>query len=183
RSYWNQDYVGSGPFKVVSWDPGIGMQLAAHQGYALGRPRVDVLEIRFISDANALLASLLAGAVDATSQLGSTDAAVQLRGQWQSGSVMINLGGGTWTEIVPQLIDSRPAVIGDLRFRTALAFGIDRPSIIESLAGGLSPVPVSPLFPNQPQFAQLESTLPKFDYDPERAARGLAELGYQKGAD
>src|SRR5205085_616926 len=34
-----------------------------------------------------------------------------------------------------------------------------------------------------PQFAQLESTLPKFDYDPERAARGLAELGYQKGAD
>ena len=38
--YWNQDYVGSGPFKVVSWDPGVGMQLTAHDGFALGRPKI-----------------------------------------------------------------------------------------------------------------------------------------------
>src|SRR5207248_3837859 len=117
--YWNQDYIGSGPFKIVAWDPGVGMQLAAHDGYALGRPRIDALEVQFIPDPNTLMAGLLAGAVDATSQLGSSDTAIQLREQWQGGKVLINLGGGTWTEIVPQLIDPNPAAIADLRFRTA----------------------------------------------------------------
>jgi peptide/nickel transport system substrate-binding protein len=159
------------------------MQLVAHDGYALGRPKIDALEIRFVPDSNTLVAGLLAGALDATSQLGSIDAALQLREQWQAGTVLINFGAGTWTEIVPQLIDPNPAVISDLRFRTALAVGIDRRAITESIAGGFSPVPISPLNPNQPQYAALEASLPHFDYDPARAAQTLAEMGYVKGAD
>src|SRR5439155_18637390 len=88
-----------------------------------------------------------------------------------------------WTQTVPQLIDPNPAVMSDLRFRTALAVGIDRRAIAESIAGGFSPVPISPLNPNQPPYAALEASLPRFDYDPARAAQVLAEMGYVKGAD
>jgi peptide/nickel transport system substrate-binding protein len=54
---------------------------------------------------------------------------------------------------------------------------------VDSVAGGLSPVPVSFLDPNQPQYAALERTLPRYDYDPQRATQLLTEAGAVRGAD
>ncbi|HEY3118651.1 MAG TPA: peptide ABC transporter substrate-binding protein [Chloroflexota bacterium] len=181
--YWESEYIGSGPFKVVSWEPGVQIQLAAHDGYALGRPKLDRIEIRLVEDPNTLISNLLAGTVDATVNLGSADAAKQLSEQWQDGNVIFNLGSGTLSAMLPQFVDPNPKAISDVRFRTALAYGTDRQSIVDGVMLGYSPVPLSFLTRGQPQYAALEAGLPRYEYDPQRAAQMLTDLGYVKGVD
>src|SRR5581483_11029104 len=58
---WTSAYIGSGPFKVEQWNPGTNLIARANRDWALGQPKLDTIEIRFIKDANAVLASLLSG--------------------------------------------------------------------------------------------------------------------------
>jgi peptide/nickel transport system substrate-binding protein len=180
--YWTQEFVGTGPFKLVSWDPGSGLQLVAHDSYALGRPKIDRIDVQIISDHNTVIANLLAGTIDVFPNLQSVDSAQQLRGQWRGGTALINASSTTWTVLVPQLLDPNPAVISNLPFRRALAHGVNRQAIVEEILAGFSPVPVSFLNPG-PQYASIEATLPRYDYDLAAAAQGLLDLGYTRGAD
>ncbi|MBM2812048.1 MAG: hypothetical protein HW416_2807 [Chloroflexi bacterium] len=120
--YWTQDYVGTGPYQVRQWDPGIGVTLDATSRYVLGRPKIDSIEVKLIPDANTLSANLLAGTVDITANLGSIDLGVQMRDQWRDGAVSFNLGSGAWVAMYPQFIDPRPTIVADVRFRKALAY-------------------------------------------------------------
>ena len=47
--YWTQGYVGTGPYQVRQWDPGVGVTLDARSQYVLGRPRIDQIDVRLIS--------------------------------------------------------------------------------------------------------------------------------------
>src|SRR5207249_4482442 len=83
--FWTSAYVGAGPFKVARWDPGAGIEAAAFDGHALGRPKIDRIQLRFINDANAALSNILSGAV----QLLADDAiyfqqATVLKREWAS---------------------------------------------------------------------------------------------------
>src|SRR5581483_6465431 len=114
-SYWTDDFVGTGPFKVRQFVGGSHVILQANDRFVLGRPKIDELEVRFIADSNTLAANLLAGDVEFT--LGrnlSLDQAVQLRDQWRDGHVDVGLSG--WIVVFPQFINSNPAIITDVRF-------------------------------------------------------------------
>src|SRR5439155_8486686 len=143
---------------------------------------IDVIELLMIPDNNTRAANLLAGTVDVSGQLGGIDLGLNLRQQWQDGRVPFNFGSGTWVAMFPQFIDARPAILTDVRFRRALMYGIDREEIINNLLAGMSPVPHSILNPNQPQYQEIEAAIPKYGYDPRRAAQMIEELGYRKDA-
>src|SRR5581483_2045298 len=98
-------------------------------------------------------------------------------------TVAFNLGSGNWAAMFPQFVDPHPAIVADLRFRTALALAIDRQEIVDTFAGGMSPVPLSFLKPNQPEYGEIEASLPRYDFDVQRATRMLEDLGYSKGGD
>src|SRR5579871_968698 len=50
-AFWTTGYVGAGPFKVDGWQPGTAIEASAFAGHALGRPKIDRLELRVIGDA------------------------------------------------------------------------------------------------------------------------------------
>src|SRR5581483_11551780 len=83
-SYWSSgEYVGSGPYRLVQWDPGVDLVFDAAPSYVLGRPALDRITLRVMPDANALVADLLSGSIDAT--IGATltlHAASVLKEQW-----------------------------------------------------------------------------------------------------
>jgi ABC-type transport system substrate-binding protein len=60
---------------------------------------------------------------------------------------------------------------------------MDRLTIADTLAAGLSPVAHSFMSPGQPAYRDIESRLPRYEYDPRLAAQMVAELGYGRGAD
>ena len=49
HAYWTSDFVGTGPFVVREFVLGSHLTLTANERYVLGRPKVDEIEIRFIT--------------------------------------------------------------------------------------------------------------------------------------
>ncbi len=181
--YWTSEFVGAGPYRVREWVLGVGLLLDANGDYVLGRPKIDEIEVKYIPDANTLTANLLAGAVDVTPNVGSIDLGIQLRDQWRGGTVAFNYGSDNWVALFPQFVDPRPAVVGDLQFRRALAHAIDRQELADTLVAGMSPVAHTFLSPNQAAYRDIEAAVPRYDYDPRRAAQLLEARGYSKGSD
>jgi peptide/nickel transport system substrate-binding protein len=180
--YWTEEYIGTGPYRVREWTTGVAVWLQANAEFALGEPRIAEIELRSIPDANTLAANLLAGAVDVTSQVGSLDLGLQLRGQWREGTVLFNLGSGNWQWMIPQFVDPHPSAIGDMRLRRALVLAMDREEMVETLRGGTSPVPHSILDPTRAETPEIEATIARYVYDPRQAEALFQDLGYARGA-
>jgi peptide/nickel transport system substrate-binding protein len=130
--YWTTEFVGTGPYRVREWVPGIGMLLVANDEYVLGRPKIDEIEVKYIPDANTLMANLFAGTVDVTPNVGSIDLGIQLRDQWRGGTVAFNYGADVWIALFPQFVDPRPAGVADLQVRRALTHAIDRHEMVDN---------------------------------------------------
>jgi peptide/nickel transport system substrate-binding protein len=183
---WNTGWVGLGPFKLTSWNLGSQMEAAAFDHYALGRPKVDRLIIRYIGDVNALVANVLSGDIDlipAGAQL-DINQMVTMRQAWSgnnAGTTLLNTKSVRTMYL--QLRD--PAVPwNDIRVRQALLYGMNRDEIVESLLFGLVPRADFYAPPEEPvmQLAQ-QRNLPKYPFDLQRAERLLSEVGWTRGAD
>src|SRR5439155_12293758 len=93
QPYWTRDFVGTGPFKVRDWLDASHVTLEANMAYALGRPKVDLVEVRFIPDNNTIVANLLSGNVDVTLGRGiSTEQGLSLKAQWADGHMDLTYG-------------------------------------------------------------------------------------------
>lgn len=83
--YWNTEFVGLGPYRLGKWEQGSHIELTRFDDYHLGRPKLDAVIVRFISDENTLVAAFLAGTMDvATDRSGlSIESARELERRWQ----------------------------------------------------------------------------------------------------
>jgi peptide/nickel transport system substrate-binding protein len=182
QRYFNTEFVGAGPYRVKEWARGSHMVLEANGDYALGRPKIDEIEIRFIPDPTALVAVILSGAIDLTlSSTLSLEQALQLRDQWSAGHVEMTYAG--WFVAYPQFVDPNPAIIGDVRFRRALMYALDRQQLVDNLMAGLSAVADSYVPPSRAEYPALAPSIVRYEYDAARARGMLEALGYTRGAD
>lgn len=180
--FWSQDFIGAGPFRLKEWARGSHLVLAANDGYLLGRPKLDEIEVRFIVDGNTLISNLLAGSIDLTlRQALSVDQALQVRDQWTDGKVHIAPDG--WTVVYPQHVNASPPIVTNVQFRKALMHAIDRQQLVDTLMSGIVPVAHTPLSPDTPEYAATESSIVRYDYDLQRAAQLIEGLGYTRGSD
>jgi ABC-type transport system substrate-binding protein len=62
--FWNKNFIGAGPYKVVEWAAGTRMELEAFNDFPLGRPKIDRVTYKTVEDTNTNLAAVLAGEVD-----------------------------------------------------------------------------------------------------------------------
>jgi len=180
--FWTTDYVGSGPFKLREFVRDSSMVVDAFDPYVLGRPKLDQLEVRFIQDPNALIASVLAGEVEVTLGRGfNLEQLTQAAGLWQSGKMEAK--PGSWIAHYPQALTPNPAVLGDARFRRALLQAIDRQQLSDTLQEGRAPVADSLLEVGDPQYKEIESSIVRYAFDPRQAMAAIEDLGYAKGSD
>lgn len=180
--YWNEGFIGAGPYKVKEWVQGSHTTLEAFDRYVLGRPRIDEIEIKFIPDPTTLTANILAGAVELPIGRGlSFEQTIQVRDRWQEGKVEFSPGGSI--KIWPQLHTPNPPIIGDVRFRRALYHGLDRQQQADTLMLGLTTVAHSVLIPTDREFAALDPAVVKYEYDPRRAVQILDGMGLTRGPD
>lgn len=182
QRYWSDDYVGLGPFKIRGWERGSHMELEANGLYILGRPKLDGVQVRFITDVNTVVATVLASGADVT--LGSgleAEQAVQLRDNWKDGSVSIQ--DAAFSALIPQFINPSPAVVGNPEFRRALLQALNRQEMAETIRLGVVSIAHGYLSRELPELQQLEARLVKYPYDPNRAAQIIEGLGYRKGPD
>jgi peptide/nickel transport system substrate-binding protein len=180
--YWTTAFVGTGPFQVKEFVPDVRATLTAFDGYVLGRPKLDELEVRFIPDENAVVANLLAGTVDFTLGPGiSLEQGLQVRDRWPQGKMLT--GPNNFLNLNPQFVNADPPIVTNPQFRKALYFAIDRPHLAEELMYGVSEVADSNIHHDDLEYRSIEQSIVRYSYDPARSARMLADLGYHKGSD
>jgi peptide/nickel transport system substrate-binding protein len=176
-------YVGTGPFKLKEWVLGSHLIVEAFEGYLLGRPKLDEIEVRFVLDPNVILANLLSGATDVSFGRGvSLEQGMQLRDQWREGRVEFEKST-SWVVLYPQFLNPNPSIIANLQFRRALMHTLDRQEMADTLYQGQVEVPHSIIAPGQAAYAEIQAGVVRYDYDPRRAAQLFETLGLVKRAD
>lgn len=182
-SYWRDGFVGNGPYRIREWNPGSSISLRAFDDYVPARSRIDEIEMRFVLDANTLVAQVLASEIDIT--LGrsfSPEQGILVRQQWRDGRVDVGSPSSA-LNIWAQFRDPTPAVVADVRFRRALFKSLDRSAMAESLESGLVTATDSWLVPTLPEYAALQHYIARYPYDPRAAAHEIEALGYTRGTD
>ena len=142
QPYWSREFLGTGPYRVTTWEPGSFIEGAAFDGHATGRPKIDRIKIMFISDPNTTLANLLSGDLDFAAPFTlAIPNGLTLKGEWEpkrAGSVLYQVGG-FWHGFGIQFLPERtsPRALLDARVRRALAHSIDRSAINDAVNAGV----------------------------------------------
>jgi len=123
--FWTAEFIGVGAYRIREWVRDSHVVLEAFDGYALGRPKIDEMVVKFLADENAFIANILAGAVDV--KVGKSinyEQAMEIKSQWRDGTVEAR--PETVVKMWPQFLDPTPAALLDIRLRKALLYAIDR---------------------------------------------------------
>lgn len=169
----NATPAGSGPYVFVSHEVGSSIALKRNDKYWGTGPRVDEVNFRYYSDANAMVTAMLSGQLDIVSNLTVPTALDQF-----SDTSRYNLLEGTTNgEVVLGMNQANPA-LADVRVRQAINYAIDRKAVMDGAWGGKGTLIGSMVPPTDPWYEDLSKTYP---YDPEKAKALLAEAGQAAG--
>jgi peptide/nickel transport system substrate-binding protein len=168
--------IGAGPYRVVSFTPGVELVMEAFEGYWRKVPSVKRLVFRSMPDETTRAAALKAGDVDIVYLLSGPLAeevkrtpGLRLAAAMPPGVVFLDL---------PEQWDPK-SPWHDVRVRQAAGFALDRAGLNQAETLGLSR-PTGGLIPRVLDFARAYDPPA---YDPARAKRLLAEAGYPNGFD
>jgi peptide/nickel transport system substrate-binding protein len=164
--------LGSGAFKFVSYDESQQVvDLEANDNYWEGAPNIKHLRVKVILDANTQQAELVAGRIDlAVNTALSPDAYVNLA---RNPNLQVVQSPGVNVQYIG--FNSESAPVNNARVRQAIAYAIDRESIIKNLLQGQARIAHSIL----PQESWAYSTEQKtYNYDPAQAKKLLDEAGF-----
>ena len=165
--------VGTGAFKFVKWVKGDSVTLQKADSYRdAGSIKLNNVTFKFVGDASAQVAALLAGDVDVFPILDPKNLA-----QFASNPEFVVQEGTTEGETILSTNNKRPA-LSDVRVRRAIAHAINRQEIIDGAMFGYG-TPIGTHFaPHNPAYLDLTGLYP---HDPEKAKALLKEAGYENG--
>jgi peptide/nickel transport system substrate-binding protein len=166
--------IGAGPYRFVSFAPGVELILEANEQYWRKKPAVKRLQIKVIPDETTRLAMLKRGEVDLAYTFRGA-VAEELR-RSPGLSLKPSLFNATFWVIFTEQWDPK-SPWADRRVRLAANHAIDREAINQSLTLGFSRI-TSSMIPQDFDFAW---PAPMYSYDPRRAKQLLAEAGYPNG--
>jgi peptide/nickel transport system substrate-binding protein len=168
--------IGAGPYRVVSFNPGVDLVMEAFEGYWRKVPSVKRLVFRSMPDETTRAAALKAGDVDIVYLLsGPTAQEVKRTPGLRLAAAMPP--GVTFLDLPEQWDPKSPW--HDRRVRLAASHALDREGLNQAETLGLSH-PTGGLIPRVLDFARA---YPPPAYDPARAKKLLAEAGYPNGFD
>jgi len=166
--------VGAGPYKFVSFQPGIELVLEAFDGYWRKTPSVKRVVMRSVPDESTRAAALKRGEVDGA-YFFNGPIAEDIRRTPGLTLTGIRTNGLLFLVFPEQWTAGSPWA--DVRVRRAASLAIDRQAINEAESLGFSG-PTGGFVPRHQEFALA---IPPDPYDPKRAKALLAEAGYPNG--
>ena len=169
--------IGAGPYKLVSFNPGVELVLEAFEGYWRKPPAIKRLVLRTITDETTRAAAVKRGEVDLIYLVSGPVAEELKRTPGFKVASPLPSVGQFWLDFPEQGDPKSPW--HDRRVRLAASLAVDRKAVSEAEWLGFAR-PSGNIVPKALEFA-LE--LPPHPYDPARAKALLAEAGYPNGLD
>lgn len=159
--------IGTGPYKLESWDAGQSIVMVKNEDYYLGSPKIDKVIFKIVEDDNTQAVQLQSGEIDmalldpknAQSFKDAEDYTCYDMTTSDYRGIMFNFGNDYWTEnkdIIP-----------------AVCYGIDRQAIIDAVLLGQGMPAYGPLQRN----IYNDENVEHYDYNPEKAKEILENAG------
>jgi peptide/nickel transport system substrate-binding protein len=165
--------IGTGPYKI-SEISGERALLSANDNYFDGRPFIDQIEFRFYNEPQQALAALTRGEVMGLGFLGTGDLG---RSNTPRTVLRHQLPLDSYTTLTFNL---RTEPLDDLELRRALARGLDKQALIDSVLSGQVSKLDTPILPG---WEGADEHVTWYLFDSERAANDLTSLGWVPGDD
>ena len=175
---FGQKPIGTGPYRVVEFDPASHVRLEAFDDYWGGMPPLKSIEFRIVPEFSARLAGMISGEFDIMVDvpIDEVEQATSLEGLTfvtRPSDNFIMLAYNTL-----DLPEFAPNPMADVNLRYAMTAAIDRKTLVESLWGDATFAPAPFNFPDAPAYYD-ESITPLIDYDLEAAKAYLAKSNYK----
>ncbi|KNY08925.1 peptide ABC transporter substrate-binding protein [Achromobacter piechaudii] len=173
EDYFNTNPVGTGPFKFESYQPKVNVTLARNDEYWGGKPKLDKVVYRFISEPGTQVAELQAGRVDIATliPLGLIETVKK------SGNADVISTGGPVAFALRY--NTKGGITQNRDVRRALIMAVDREAIVKQLLLGQAKVIASFQGPQSFGYNSEQKPLP---FNPAEAKKLLAAAGVKPGA-
>jgi peptide/nickel transport system substrate-binding protein len=185
--YWKREFVGTGPYRLVQWEPGSHIAAEAYERFYAGKPKIDSVVFRFIPDGSTALANFMAGHVDGSLEAIDLNQVVFAREEMlRAGRQPTALLVPTHWRMVsmqfkPEVV--RPVELLDVRARRGLYHAIDRQALADTVMAGTSSVAETFITPTDPRWEWVKDVVVPHPYDPRQARQLLEAVGWRRGGD
>ena len=169
KTFTADTVIGTGPFKLAGWTPGVQTMLSAYSGYfESGKPYLASVVLNGINDPTARLNALQSGQVQAIEHVDPSQIRVL---QASSTAVPLISSGGGWTPIV---MNTKVKPFTDVRVRQAIKLMANRPQLVKVAEQGFAQVGNDLFAIHDPLY---DASMSKRKYDPEKAKSLLKQAG------
>lgn len=165
--------IGTGPFKLESFEPGVQMVYTANENYWKGAPKYDKLVLKQIADESTLVAELKTGGIDFAAVNENSVTALEGVAGVSIDRVPYNSSCGLFMD---GTYKETGAATQSLEIRKAMSLAVNKQEIVDSLFNGNADVPaVWGICPDTPGY---DGSRKVSEYDPEQAKTLVKEAGY-----
>jgi len=166
----NTKPIGTGPYKLETWNKGSSISLKKWEGYrAAESVKLNKVTFRFINDSAAQVAALLAGDIDGMPRFQAPQSLKQFQADKR---FKVEIGNTAGKGIMT--INNKRKPLDDVRVRRALSYAIDRKAFIDGVYEGLAKPIGSHMAPTDAGYIDLTA---QYAYDPQKAKALLLEAG------
>ncbi|MCP4227140.1 MAG: ABC transporter substrate-binding protein [Actinomycetia bacterium] len=124
--------IGTGPYKMVDYQPDSSYRFEANQAYFLGTPLVDTLVMSVIPDDGAAFAALEAGELDFVAR----NVPVALTEQIERNDEL-DIVGGNRNQTVYLMFDMTKPGLDDRQVRRSVSLALDSDALLNTVEGGM----------------------------------------------
>lgn len=165
--------MGTGPFKFINYDNQQQLvDLEAFADYWEGAPKLPTVRVRVLPDMNQLQAELQAGRVD-IAPMPTSLSPDAVKGLERDPNLQVKVFNGS--NVVLLTINTASAPLDNVKVRQAIAHGIDRQTMINTLLGGYGKVAHSII----PEESWSYTPGQTYSFDPAASKRLLDEAGFR----
>lgn len=161
--------IGSGPFRLESYEPGGTTVLVAYDEHWEGTPTVERLEITTIADPAARLNAVRDGQLDVALRIDPVGAAAVT-----DSSAVIIRGGTAFANAMTVVLNTKVTPFDDVEVRRAVSLAIDRQELVDTVLLGYGTVGNDLVGAGLPGYA---SDTPQVTRDVDAARELFADAG------
>jgi peptide/nickel transport system substrate-binding protein len=172
---FEQEFIGNGPYKFGHWTRNEEVRIVRNENFFIpGKPHIQERVVKVIPEVESRYSALQAGDIDL---VGVQPKDVDRARSWDGVRLQVYPNRGYY--YIGWNCAREP--FKDRRFRQAMTFAVDRQMIVDTLLAGYGEIINGPLIPLNGRFYNPDVT--SFDFNPEKAAELLDELGWTMGSD
>ena len=167
--------IGTGPFKVDTWNTGDSIDLSAFDGFYGGRANLDRVRLKVVPDNSARVVALESGDLDFVQSPVSPQDVSRLQSAGKQKVERTPAAGYTYVNL-----NTADPILADKKVRQALSHLINKQQIIDTIYKGIGKPANGPIVPGMWAYS---ADVPSYDYSPDKAGQLLDDAGWKAGAD